>query len=61
MTWLCPAIGLIRLAGGQRQYADLLVLPVLRHAGLWQSSARMHLKTVRFGVLDQPHGLRRRW
>lgn len=23
-----------------------------------QSSARMHLKTVRFGVLDQPHGLR---
>ncbi len=23
-----------------------------------QSSARMHLKTVRFGVLDEPHGLR---
>ncbi len=23
-----------------------------------QSSARMHLKTVRFGVIDEPHGLR---
>jgi len=23
-----------------------------------QSSARLHLKTVRFGVLDQPHGLK---
>mgnify|MGYP001164751206 CR=1 FL=1 len=23
-----------------------------------QSSARMHLKTVRFGALDEPHGLR---
>ncbi|OCC24565.1 aldehyde-activating protein [Croceicoccus estronivorus] len=23
-----------------------------------QSSARMHLKTVRFGVIDEPHGLK---
>lgn len=47
-------------AGWAAASGNRLTLHFCPHCGTQvyaQSSARMHLKTVRLGVLDQPHGL----